>query len=167
MSYVSRLAQRIERLGLPLPKSLILFVCVGLTGLAVHTAVFSLLFRSRWLNYSEAWLTALATATLVTWSLNRRFTFADSGRHGGWEILRYALVTVLAQSVSYAVSRGLLAVAPQLPPELAVIMGAVAATAFSYTGQRFFTFAPAREVQVVAVGDTPVLVQVADRARTH
>src|SRR5919202_6023542 len=124
MSYVSRLAQRVERLGLPLPKSLILFVCVGLVGLAVHTGVFSLMFRTGWLNYSEAWLVALGTATIVTWSLNRRFTFAQSGRHGGWEILRYTLVTVLAQSVSYGVSRGLLATVPHLPPELAVILGA-------------------------------------------
>lgn len=158
MSYVSQLAERAERLGLALPKSLLLFVCVGLTGLAVHTGVFSLLFRSRWLNYSEAWLTALVTATIVTWSLNRRFTFAGTGRHSGWEIVRYALVTALAQSVSFGVSKGMLGLIGRLPPEIAVISGAVAATAFSYTGQRFFTFAPAREVDVIAVADTPVLV---------
>ena len=163
MSYVSQLAERAERLGLPIPKSLLLFVGVGLAGLAVHTGVFSLLFRSRWLNYSEAWLTALVTATIVTWSLNRRFTFAGTGRHGGWEIVRYALVTALAQSVSFGVSKGMLSLIPHLAPEIAVISGAVAATAFSYTGQRFFTFAPARAVEVIAVGDTPVLVAVPAR----
>lgn len=167
MSHVLRLTQRLERLGRSLPKGLILFVCVGLTGLVAHTGVFSLMFRTGWLNYTEAWLTALAVATGVTWSLNRRFTFKKSGRHGGWEVLRYAAVAGLAQSVSYVVSRGLLAVAPHLAPELAVILGAVAATAFSYTGQRFFTFAPARDTSLIAVGDTPILVPGAERGRTH
>jgi putative flippase GtrA len=51
------------------------------------------------------------------------------------------LVTAVAQSVSFAVFHGFLAFAPMIPPPIDVILGAVVATAFSYTGQRFFTFA--------------------------
>jgi putative flippase GtrA len=158
MSYFQRLTRLFDRLGLPVPKSLILFVFVGLTGLVVHTLVFSGLFQPKLLSKSAAWLTALVIATIVTWSLNRKLTFAATGRNSGWEIVRYALVTAVSQGVSFGVFMGLSGVFPHLPAQLWLITGAVVATAFSYSGQRFFTFAPAQPIDVVAVGDTPVLV---------
>ena len=158
MSFVLKLAQRVERLGLPLPRSLILFVCVGLTGLVVHTLVFSALFHPKLLNKSESWLAALVVATIVTWSLNRKLTFRATGRNSGWEIVRYTLVTIVSQAVSYGVFMGLTDTLPHMAPQLWLIFGAVVATAFSYTGQRFFTFAPAKPVVAGVVGDTPVLV---------
>ena len=49
----------------------------------------------------------------------------------------------MAQSVNFLVFVGLLAVWPALIHSLAAVIGAVVATGVSYTGQRFFTFAPA------------------------
>lgn len=158
MSQFLRLTRLIDRLGLPVPKSLILFVCVGLTGLGVHTMVFSALFQPKLLSKSAAWLAALIVATIVTWSLNRKLTFAATGRNSGWEIVRYALVTAVSQAVSFGVFMGLSGLFPHLPAQIWLITGAVVATAFSYSGQRFFTFAPAKPAAAVAVGDTPVLV---------
>ncbi len=157
-------AERLARLGRALPKSLTRFVVVGLIGLATHTTLFSLLFHQAGLARSAAWLAALAVATGVTWTLNRRFTFAATGRRSPGEIARYAAVTLVAQGVSFAVFTMVGRLAPQLPAQLALITGAVVATALSYTGQRFFTFArygsagAGGPAEIVAVADTPLIV---------
>lgn len=164
MPLISSALDRLERLNLPIPRSLVLFVAVGLAGLGVHTAVFSLCFHAGWLDKSESWLAALTIATVVTWSLNRAFTFAPTGRRSGVEILRYTLVTLVSQGVSYGVFMGASGLLPQFPPQVALLIGAAVATAFSYSGQRFFTFAPYQQRTPIAVGDTPVLVAVAPDA---
>ena len=158
MSLIATVSERLQRANLPVPRSLILFVIVGFTGLGVHTALFSLFFHPGWLNKSESWLAALAIATITTWTLNRKLTFKATGRGSGSEILRYALVTLVSQGVSYGVFMSASSLLPHIPPQVALLTGAVVATAFSYTGQRFFTFAPHKSVTLIAVGDTPVLV---------
>jgi len=143
MSDLSSALQRgAARLSAPLPTGLVRFLGVGLTGLAVQTMVFTVLFRLG-ADKSLAWLVGMVLATGVTWALNRRFTFGSSGRRRRHEFLRYMLVTAVAQSVSFALFHGFLAFAPMIPPPIDVILGAVIATVFSYTGQRFFTFARA------------------------
>lgn len=143
MSDLSAAFQRgVARIALP--TTLIRFLGVGLAGLATQTCVFSLLFRLH-LDKSAAWLIGMLTATAVTWALNRRFTFGSSGRRRRHELWRYMLVTAVAQSFSFAVFRGLVAFMTLIPPQIDVILGAVAATVFSYTGQRFFTFSRASE----------------------
>jgi len=96
------------------------------------------------LSHEVARLVSLGIATLVTWALNRQFTFGESGRRRRVELLRYAGVAVVAQSVNYVTFLGVLEAAPQIDYRLAAVIGAVVATAFSYTGQRFFTFARKR-----------------------
>jgi putative flippase GtrA len=141
MSDLSAALQRgAARIGVVLPRSLFRFLGVGLVGLAVQTGVFSVQFRLG-VEKSLAWLIGMLTATVVTWALNRRLTFGASGRRRRHEALRYLVVTAVAQSFSFAVFHSLLSFAPVIPPSIDVIIGAVAATAFSYTGQRFFTFA--------------------------
>lgn len=142
MSNLSTAVQRgAARFGVVLPKGLVRFLGVGLAGLAAQTGVFTVLFRLG-LNKSVAWLVGLVVATALTWALNRRFTFAATGRARHHEALRYGVVTGLAQSVSFATFHACLAWLKFIPPEIDVILGAVVATLFSYTGQRFFTFAP-------------------------
>lgn len=127
------------RVGLVLPQNLIRFVGVGLAGLAVHSGLFTGLF---WLGAAKplAWLIGMLSATAVTWALNRRFTFGSSGRRRRHELLRYLLVTAVAQGISFAVFYALVIFMPMIFPTIDTILGAVVATAFSYTGQRFFTF---------------------------
>jgi putative flippase GtrA len=134
------------------PKGLVRFLTVGVGGLAVDLAVLSLLERAG-LGHPGARAVSLVTATLVTWTLNRRFTFGDSGRRAGSELGRYAVVAGVAQSVNFLVFLGLLAAWPHLMHQLAAFVGAVVATAFSYTGQRFFTFAPEGEAAAPALGE--------------
>jgi putative flippase GtrA len=114
----------------------------------VQTSVLTGLLQLH-VDKSQAWLVGMLTATAVTWALNRRFTFGSSGRRRRHELFRYLLVTGAAQSVSYAMFRMFAFLIPRLPlpigADLAAVvatdLGAVIATAVSYTGQRFFTFA--------------------------
>jgi putative flippase GtrA len=151
------------------PKGLAAFLSVGVTGLAVHMALVGLLshlFASLsssaaraaqvGLQRSLAWWIALAVATFVTWRLNRRFTFAASGRASGGEVWRYILVTLVSQGISFSVFKLVGALLPAFPASLAVLPGAVVATLFSYTGQRFFTFA-APNVEAAVVPEVPVI----------
>ncbi len=166
MSYMRAAVERVERLGLPIPKGLHKFLAVGLVGLVVHTSVFTLLYKlndhplvskftrflgdtpaARALNkltiqHSWAWLTGLIIATSITWTLNRKLTFAATGRKLHHEVLRYAVVTLVSQSVSYFVFHALVERMKQIPPPVDVVIGAAVATLFSYFGSRFFTFAP-------------------------
>jgi len=147
MSYLSVMAERAERL-LPIPKGLHRFLAVGLVGLFVHTGIFTLLtMGAAWavgwrVPDSVAWLVALFIATSITWTLNRKLTFAASGRKLHHEAFRYILVTLVAQSVSFAVFHAMLTTAKGVPAPFDVVAGAAAATIFSYAGNRFFTFAP-------------------------
>jgi putative flippase GtrA len=141
MAFLNLMSDRVER-WLPIPKGLHKFLAVGVVGLATHTGVYTLLtilFAPR----TAAWILGLLIATGVTWTLNRRLTFAATGRKVHHEALRYILVTLSAQSVSFAVFQALGAWAPAVPGPLDVIIGAAAATIFSYLGNRYFTFAPA------------------------
>jgi putative flippase GtrA len=128
-----------------LPKGLLKFLAVGATGLVTHTTVFTVVLQSG-ADRSIAWLAGLVTSTLLAWSLNRKHTFTATGRSRRDEMARYALVTLVAQAVSYTVFRLAGATAPHLWPQVCVLAGAAVATLFSYTGQRFFTFAPQRGV---------------------
>ncbi len=83
---------------------------------------------------------SLCVATLVTWRLNRRFTFGDSSRRtaseGGW----YGAVALGAQGLNYVLFLALRAAFPDEPALLALFAAAAFAALFSYTGQLFVTF---------------------------
>lgn len=116
------------------------FVAVGFTGLAVDTAVFTVL-HGQGLVPAAARAGSLAVSTVVTWQLNRRFTFERTGRRKRAEVVRYAMVVAIAQGISYSVFLAVLGLAPHIYPVLAILAGAVSAVGFSFGGQRLFTFA--------------------------
>lgn len=126
------------------PKGLVRFLTVGVGGLSVDVAVLWLAERA---GAGPVWGRAISlfVATLATWALNRQFTFGDSGRKASGEFGRYALVALVAQGVNYSLFQAVVHAAPHLNHSLVAVSGAVVATGFSYTGQRFFTFAPDRK----------------------
>jgi putative flippase GtrA len=134
----------VRRLSSVAPKGLVRFLTVGVGGLAVDIAVLWLMKEQVGLNHALARLVSLGVATVVTWALNRQFTFAESGSRRRVEFSRYAAVAAMAQSVNYLSYLGLVAAAPHVDYRLAAFAGAVIATGFSYTGHRFFTFAARR-----------------------
>jgi putative flippase GtrA len=117
------------------------FVIVGSTGLAVDIVLFTVLF-SFGVHPLVAGLVALVVATFVTWRLNRRFTFDRSGRGQREEAMRYAAVTLAAQSTSYGVFALFVSTACADLPQVAIIIGAAAGAVVSYNGHRLFAFAP-------------------------
>lgn len=130
------------RLRTAIPAGLFTFLGVGVIGLVVDLGLLTVLEHVG-LPLWGARAISLPTATLVTWVLNRLHTFGGSGRAVLHEALRYFAVAGVAQSVNYVAALGLADVVPHLPHVVAAFVGSVIATLFSYTGQRFFTFAPA------------------------
>lgn len=119
---------------------LVRFLLVGCGGLAADAACYTALAAG---GASDALGRALslALATFVTWRLNRRFTFAGSGRDPGREALRYAGVALCAQGVNYGLFLALRAALPQALPLACLLVSAAAAAMFSFAGQSLVTFA--------------------------
>ncbi|MGI3901692.1 MAG: GtrA family protein [Janthinobacterium lividum] len=116
-----------------------LYLGVGSTGLGVDAALFAA-FHGAGSSPAAARAVSLAVATLVTFALNRRFTFVSSGRQARRDLARYVGVTFMAQGFSYGIFLGLLAMAPTLPSLIALVAGAAPVALISFAGQRLFTF---------------------------
>lgn len=95
---------------------------------------------------------SLAVATLVTWRLNRALTFNPSGRRQHDEAMRYAGVTLMAQSTSFAVFSVLVLTTFARVPQLALLAGAACGAAIAYTGHSLFAFAPRRRAPDIESG---------------
>jgi putative flippase GtrA len=122
-----------------LPVRAVCFAFVGCVGLTTDMSVFTALHMAQ-LDPLLARTVSLLVATVVTWQLNRNLTFTQNSnmvREAG----RYALVTVCAQGVSYLTFASLLLMNENILPQLAVFIGAVAGTLFSFHGHSAFSFA--------------------------
>jgi putative flippase GtrA len=117
------------------------FLLVGGLGLAAEIFLFTLMLLAG-IGPLLAGFVALVAATVLTWRLNRLFTFARSGRTESSEAMRYALVTVLAQSTSYIVFAVLVSGVLASFPQVAIVVGAGCGALVSYNGHRLFAFAP-------------------------
>jgi putative flippase GtrA len=125
-----------ERLPRPLR-----FIAVGGLGLVTDLCVFTVI--AAYGHHPLAIrLVSLGVATLVTWRLNRALTFARSNRAQSEEAMRYAAVTAVAQSTSYAVFAMLVLTALAALPQAALMCGAAVGALVSYNGHRLFAFAP-------------------------
>jgi putative flippase GtrA len=131
---------RWERLTGRLPRSL-RFIAVGMLGLLTDLSIFSILALTG-LDPLLVRLVSLACATVVTWRLNRAFTFNRTGRHQGQEAMRYGIVTLMAQGASYAVFAVLVLTTLGRLPQAALLIGAAVGGLVSYNGHRLFAFAP-------------------------
>jgi putative flippase GtrA len=117
------------------------FLLVGGIGLGANVALFTML---AWEGLPQllAELVALVSATALTWRLNRAFTFERTGRAQRDEAVRYAGVTMAAQTTSYAIFAILASTALMAVPQVAILAGAAAGAFVSYNGHRLFAFAP-------------------------
>ena len=117
------------------------FMVVGGLGLASDIVLFTILAMLG-AHTLLAGALALVAATVLTWRLNRTFTFDRSGRPQGEEAMRYAAVTAAAQGTSYAVFAVLAMTVLAVLPQAAIIVGAAIGAVISYNGHRLFAFAP-------------------------
>lgn len=131
---------RLRTLIARIPRAL-RFLGVGALGLVTDIVLFTAL-AWQGMHPLLAGFLALVAATVLTWRLNRAFTFERSGRHQGEEAMRYAAVTAVAQGTSYVVFAILVITALAALPQAAIIAGAAAGALISYNGHRLFAFAP-------------------------
>jgi putative flippase GtrA len=134
---VRALAERVPR---PLR-----FIVVGGIGLVTDLCVFTLIVAYVPSPLAVR-LVSLAVATVVTWRLNRSFTFARSHRAQHEEAVRYAIVTAVAQGTSYAVFATLVLTVLGWLPHAALMCGAAVGAVVSYNGHRLFAFAPRKPI---------------------
>jgi putative flippase GtrA len=119
------------------------YMTVGGAGLMLDATVFTLLSHAGE-GRAGARAASLLAATALTWAINRRVTFAKTGRRRREELARYGGVALVAQGTNYSLVLTLGALAPNLHP-LALIAGcAMVSATIAYTGQRLITFRPAR-----------------------
>jgi putative flippase GtrA len=117
------------------------FMMAGGLGLTADVVLFTLMLMEG-VHPLLAGFVALVAASVLTWRLNRAFTFERSGRRQHDEALRYATVTVVAQGTSYTVFALLVSGALAPLPQAAIVVGAAAGALISYNGHRLFAFAP-------------------------
>jgi putative flippase GtrA len=129
----------LRRLGRRLPAGFAPFVAVGLSGLAVDLGGFATL-EGFGLPLPFARALSLPLAITTTWLLNRRFSFAPSGRHPAAEALRYFAAAGASQSTNYATTLLIVGLVPTAPHILAAAIGSATAMVVSYVGFRFFVF---------------------------
>ena len=133
--------QRLER-SLPFPPivwRIARFLTVGLVGLGVDSGLFWSLYQTG-VSLEMARALSLACATLVTWGLNRLFTFAPSGRSPLQELSRYVAVALVAQGFNYGLFLVLVRLDAGAHPLLCLVVSAIATAALSFTGQSFIAF---------------------------
>jgi putative flippase GtrA len=121
------------------------FVAVGGIGLVTDLCVFTLITAYVHSPLTDR-LISLAVATLVTWRLNRAFTFVRSHRAQHEEAVRYAIVTAVAQGTSYAIFAALVLTVLGWLPQAALMCGAAVGAFVSYNGHRLFAFAPRKSI---------------------
>ena len=129
------------RVGTHRLSPLLRFLLVGGVGLVADIALFTLMLILG-LHPLLAGLAALVAATVLTWRLNRIFTFKRTGRGQRDEAVRYAAVTAAAQSTSYIVFAILASTVFASVPQVAILVGAGVGAVVSYNGHRLFAFAP-------------------------
>lgn len=115
------------------------FLAVGSVGFAIDAASFTT-FSGLGASDVLARAASLGAATLVTWQLNRCFTFASSGRNAAAEGVRYAIVALCVQGFNYGLFLTLRTLAPSLPALAALITSAGTAAGLSFAGQAVVTF---------------------------
>lgn len=115
------------------------FLVVGGAGFLADAGALALLL-SAGLDPFVGRLLSIAVAMLLTWRLNRAFTFAPSERPQWVEGTRYAVVVGAASAVNWLTYSALLIIFPRLPPHAALAAGSIVALAFSYAGFSRFAF---------------------------
>ena len=121
-------------------RRILLFAVVGGAGFLVDAGALALLLHVSPLGPFSARIVAIAAAMLVTFWLNRTFTFGRSDRSLAVEGTRYGGVGISAALLNYAVYAVILLVFPAVWPVLAVAVASVVAMVWSFLGYSRFVF---------------------------
>jgi putative flippase GtrA len=123
-----------------MPNRFIKFVLTGGIGFLADAGVLAVLIHAAGLDPFTARLIAIAFALIVTWLINRNFTFGKSRHSPGGEALRYGGVGVAGSFFNYIIYSAILIGAPQAGSFLALCLASAAVMVLSYAGYSRLVF---------------------------
>ena len=125
-------------------KSFLRFLVVGVINTLVGSAImFGLYNLAKW-GYWPSTLANYVLASILSFFLNRHFTFQD--REKGWRpVARFALNIIVCYVVAYGVAKPLVRLifagaGERVRDNLAMLAGMCLFTLLNYFGQKFFAF---------------------------
>lgn len=129
-------------------KTVFRFILVGILNTAVGAGIMFFCYNILHLGY---WLSSAANyilASILSYFLNRNFTFRYKGRSYR-TVLRFALNIALCYGAAYGIAKPLVRAALSgystgIQENLAMLVGMCLFVALNYLGQRFFVFSPDR-----------------------
>ena len=116
------------------------FVLIGAIGFVADAGMLFLLLETTTLGAISARVASIAFALLGTWQLNRWLTFGPSSRPIAVEGARYGGIGMATSLVNFVVYSAVLWAAPDLTVFLALVIGSLAALAFSFFGYSRLVF---------------------------
>jgi putative flippase GtrA len=115
------------------------FGAVGVAGFVTDTAILSTLVHTG-LDPFSARVISMAVAAVVTWRLNRAFTFGASETSQASEGARYGAVVIASSLINYLLYAGLMLGFPNLIPAIAVAIATAISMWVSYIGYSRIAF---------------------------
>ncbi len=120
------------------------FLLVGILNTLVGNGLMFLLYNLAGLGYWPATALSYALASVMSYFLNRYFTFKYT--QGGWRVvLRFALNITVCYGLAYGLAKPLIRLllsgaAEKVRDNIAMLAGMCLFVGFNYLGQRFFAF---------------------------
>lgn len=130
-------------------KSFLKFLVVGVINTLVGTAIMFGLYNLAGWGYWPSSLSNYVLTSILSFFLNRYFTFQD--RERGWgPVLRFTLNILVCYAVAYGVAKPLVrlifsAAGEKLRDNLSMLAGMCLFTLLNYFGQKFFAFRNKKE----------------------
>lgn len=125
-------------------KKFLKFVLVGVVNTLVGSAVMFLLYNLAGCGYWFSSVMNYVVGSVVSYFLNRRFTFGVRERSVK-QVLRFILNIAVCYGIAYGLARPLVrlilqSAAQTVQDNAAMLVGMVVFVALNYLGQRFFAF---------------------------
>jgi putative flippase GtrA len=132
--------------------SFVRFLMVGVLNTIVGLGCIFLLLNAAGLNYWLSTFLGNSIGALVSYVLNKRFTFRSNARVAS-SLWRFFAVILVCYFLSYGIGlyggTALTAIVPAIPGEwahnIAVLFGSGLYTVLNYLGQKYFAFRPSAQ----------------------
>jgi putative flippase GtrA len=125
-------------------KSFLKFLVVGVVNTLVGTAIMFGLYNLAGWGYWPSSLANYILASILSFFLNRHFTFQSTER--GWRpVVRFALNILVCYAIAYGIAKPLVRLVfagagDKVRDNLSMLAGMCLFTLLNYFGQRFFAF---------------------------
>jgi putative flippase GtrA len=123
-----------------MPNRFIKFALTGGIGFLADAGALAVLIHLVRLDPFTARLIAIALALILTWLINRNFTFAKSQHSLRSEALRYGGVGIAGSILNYLIYSAILIGAPQTGALIALCLASAAVMVLSYAGYSRLVF---------------------------